>query len=165
MFSFCIFSNYLSHSSFLESCLPCFVLCTSLIFIPQQKVIWWWFDFCLLLQFHQGYSFESHQWSPNEHTQGVLYNTIILLWWGFPDSSVGKEPACNAGDPSLIPGLGWSDGEGKGYALQYSGLENSMDTVPGVAKSRTGLSDFHFHFSFMAFTVFWNHTYLSFPFI
>ena len=39
--------------------------------------------------------------------------------WGFPDSSVGKESACNAGDPSLIPGLGRSAGEGIGYPLQY----------------------------------------------
>ena len=39
---------------------------------------------------------------------------------GFPDSSVGKESACNAGDPSSIPGLGRSPGEGRGYQLQYS---------------------------------------------
>ena len=39
---------------------------------------------------------------------------------GFPDSSVGKESACNAGDPGLIPGLGRPTGEGKGYPLQYS---------------------------------------------
>ena len=39
---------------------------------------------------------------------------------GFPDSSVGKESACNAGDPGLIPGLGRSAGEGTGYPLQYS---------------------------------------------
>ena len=38
---------------------------------------------------------------------------------GFPDSSVGKESTCNAGDPSLIPGLGRSTGEGTGYPLQY----------------------------------------------
>ena len=38
----------------------------------------------------------------------------------FPDISVGKESACNAGDPSLIPGLGRSPGEGIGYPLQYS---------------------------------------------
>ena len=44
----------------------------------------------------------------------------------------------------MIPGLGRSPGEGKGYSLQYSGLENSIDyTVHGVAKSRTQLSDFH----------------------
>ena len=48
---------------------------------------------------------------------------------GFPHSSVCKESACNAGDPSLIPGLGRSPGEGKGYPLQYSGLENSMDCI------------------------------------
>ena len=43
-----------------------------------------------------------------------------------------------------IPGLGRSPGEGKGYALQYSGLENSMDCIVyGVAKSRTRLSDFY----------------------
>ena len=39
---------------------------------------------------------------------------------GFPDSSVGKESACNAGDPGLIPMLGKSAGEGIGYPLQYS---------------------------------------------
>ena len=64
---------------------------------------------------------------------------------GFPDSSVGKESACNAGDPRLIPGSGRSPGEGKGYPLQYSGLENSMDCiVQGVANSWTQWSDFHF---------------------
>ena len=47
--------------------------------------------------------------------------------WGFPVSSAGKESACNAGDPGLIPGLGRSSGEGNSYPLQYSCLENSMD--------------------------------------
>ena len=61
------------------------------------------------------------------------------------DSSVGKESACNAGDPSLIPGSVRSAGEGIGYPFQYSGLENSMDgIVHGVIKSWTRLSDFHF---------------------
>ena len=70
---------------------------------------------------------------------------IIGLFRGFPDSSVGKESTCNAGDLGLIPGLGRSPGEETGYSLQYSGLENSMDcVVHGVAKSRTRLSDFHF---------------------
>ena len=50
------------------------------------------------------------------------------------------------GDLGSIPGLGRSPGEGKGYPLQYSGLENSMDCiVHGVAKSQIQLSDFHFH--------------------
>ena len=48
---------------------------------------------------------------------------------GFPDSSVGKESACNTGDLVSVPGLGRSLGEGKGYPLQYSGLENSMDCI------------------------------------
>ena len=64
---------------------------------------------------------------------------------GFPHSSVGKESACNAGDPSSIPGLGRSPGEGQGNPLQYSGLENSTDCiVHGVAKNWTRLTDFHF---------------------
>ena len=47
------------------------------------------------------------------------------------DSSVSKESACNVGDVGLIPGLGRSLVEGKGYPLQYSGLENSMDSPWG----------------------------------
>ena len=67
-----------------------------------------------------------------------------LPWWlGFPCGSAGKESACNAGDLGSIPGLGTSPGEGKGYPLQYSGLENSLYcTVHGVAKSWTWLSNF-----------------------
>ena len=64
---------------------------------------------------------------------------------GFPDSSDGKESACNAGDPGSIPGLGRSSGEGNGYPLQCSCLENPRDggawwaAVYGVAQSRTRL--------------------------
>ena len=58
-----------------------------------------------------------------------------------------KESACDAGDLGSVPGLGRSPREGKGYPLQYSSLENSMDCiVHGVAKSQTQLSDFHFHY-------------------
>ena len=46
---------------------------------------------------------------------------------GFPCSSIGKEPACNAGDPGSIPGSGRSPGEGNGNSLQYSCLENLKD--------------------------------------
>ena len=42
------------------------------------------------------------------------------MYMGFPDSSVGKESACKAGDSGSIPGLGRSPGEGRGYPLQYS---------------------------------------------
>ena len=64
---------------------------------------------------------------------------------GFPHSSVGRESACNARDPGLIPGLGRSPEEGIGYPFQYSDLgKNSGDyTVHGVRKSQTQLSDFH----------------------
>ena len=52
------------------------------------------------------------------------------------------------GDRGSTPGLDRSPGEGKGYLLQYSGLENSTDyIVHGVAKSQTPLSDFHFTFA------------------
>ena len=61
----------------------------------------------------------------------------------FPCDSAGKESACNAGDLGLIPGLGRSPGEGKGYPLQYFGLDNSC-IVHGVAKRQIQLSDFHF---------------------
>ena len=64
---------------------------------------------------------------------------------GFPCGSAGKESTCNAEDLGLIPVLGRSPGEGKGYPLQYSSLENSMDCmVHEVAKNWTRLSDFHF---------------------
>ena len=65
------------------------------------------------------------------------------VFLGFPCGSAGKESACKAGDLGSISGLGRFPGEGKGYPPQYSGLGNSMDcVVDGVAKSRTGLSDF-----------------------
>ena len=78
----------------------------------------------------------------------IYFQVLYCVQQGFPDSSVGKESTCNAGDPCSITGLGRSIQEGIGYPLQYSGLENSMDcTVHGVTKSWTRLSDFHFHFS------------------
>ena len=50
--------------------------------------------------------------------QGVLWYPVLYL--GFPDSPIGKESTCNAGDPSSIPGSGRSAGEGIGYPLQSS---------------------------------------------
>ena len=79
----------------------------------------------------------------DRESQRVGHDWVIELNW--TDSSPGKESACNVGDLGSISGLGRSPGEGKGYPLQYSGLENSMDCmVRGVAKSWTRLSDFHF---------------------
>ena len=55
---------------------------------------------------------------------------------GFSVAQLVRESACNVGYLGSIPGLGRSPGEVKGYSLQYSGLENSMDCiVHGVAKS------------------------------
>ena len=112
---------------------------------------------------------------------------VVIFRYGFPDSSIGKDSACNetpapflsqedplqkgqathssipgpplwirgkesasnVGDLGSIPGLEGSPGEGKGYPLQYSGLENSMDHIGhGVPKSQTQLRDFHFTFIF-----------------
>ena len=61
-----------------------------------------------------------------------------------------KESTCNVGDLGLIPGLRRSSGEGKGYPLQYSGLENSMDSIVyGITKSWTRLNNFHFTHSYL----------------
>ena len=71
---------------------------------------------------------------------------FVYKYMGFPGGSDGKEPTCNVRDQGLIPGLGRSPGEGKGYPLQCSGRESSMDCiVHGLAKSQTPLSDFHSH--------------------
>ena len=67
-----------------------------------------------------------------------------MVYQGSLGGSAGKESACNVGDLGLIPGLGRSPGEGNSFPLQYSGLENSMDSiVHEVAKSQTQLSGFH----------------------
>ena len=70
-------------------------------------------------------------------------NRDYMYTWGVPGGSDSKESACNAEDPSSIPGLGRSPGEGNGYPLQDSCLENSMDreawwaAAHGVTKSWT----------------------------
>ena len=100
-----------------------------------------------------------HEWATSLFPFTILCElSLWLLTWlpnglpqfpdlGFPCGSAGKESACNVADLGLIPGLGRSPGEGKGYPLQYSGLENCMDCiVHGIAKSRTRLTDFHFTF-------------------
>ena len=94
-----------------------------------------------------------HKWKQEIVMQGMIYmeksESEILFCQkkkGFPGGSAGKECASNLGDLGSIHGLR-SPGEGNGYSLQYSGLENSLDCiVHGVTKSWTRLSDFHFHF-------------------
>ena len=71
----------------------------------------------------------------------------IEEWKGFPGGSDDTESACKVGEPGLIPGSGRSPGEGNGYPLEYSCLENSMDrgawwaTVYGVTMSETRLDN------------------------
>ena len=74
----------------------------------------------------------------------------------FSGSSAGKESTCNAGDPRLISGLERFPGEGNGYPLQCSGLENSVACiVHGVTESHTRLSDFHYNLKH------WSPTFLA----
>ena len=58
---------------------------------------------------------------------------VVEIDRGFPDSSVGKESACNAGDPGLISGLGRAAGEGTGYLLQYSWASLVAQMVKNLA--------------------------------
>ena len=68
----------------------------------------------------------------------VGIHTHMLLLYGLPGGSEGKESTCNVGDLGLTPVLGRSPEEGKGYPFQYSGLENSMNCiVHQVTQSRT----------------------------
>ena len=84
-----------------------------------------------------------------EFVANYLCRVLLGYLGGFLHSkaligSAGKESVCNAGDPSSIPGSGRSPREGNSYLLQYSFLENSMDSMAhGVAKSQTQLSNFH----------------------
>ena len=90
------------------------------------------------------YSFDSTVLTNPPFTLVHIWPTVSFIS-GFPGGSAGKETVYNVGDLDLTPGLGRSPGEGKGYPLQYSGLENSIDCiVHGVTKSQTQLSDFHF---------------------
>ena len=85
-------------------------------------------------------------WNKNGNAANVIWFQLIIKFVIIRGNS--KASAHNAGDPSSIPGLGRSPGEGNGNPLQYSCLENSMDggawwaTVHGVTKSWTQLSDF-----------------------
>ena len=78
-------------------------------------------------------------WGHKESDTTERLNSTELL-------SLGKETACNAGYLGSILSLGQPFGEGKGYPLLYSGLENFLDCIVlGVANSQTRLSEFHFH--------------------
>ena len=110
----------------------------------------WGFFVCLFMFWTFSYFLVAQR----NRSSSYIFTTPFI---GFPCGSTGKESAHSVGDLGLIPGLGRSPGEGKGYPLQYSCLENSMDCiVHEVTKSQTWLSDFHF-LSFSIHTGFWNH--------
>ena len=90
---------------------------------------------------------------------------LLLEYESFPDSSVGKEPACNAGDPSSIPGSGRSSGEGIGYPLQYSWASLVAQLVKNPAMQETWVRSLGWkdplekrkttHFSILAWRIPW----------
>ena len=80
-----------------------------------------------------------------EDTRWRRYKLPTPVFLGFPCDLAGKESAHNAGDLGLIPRLGRSPGEGKGYPIQYSGLENSMD-CPWGHKEPDTTERFSLHF-------------------
>ena len=78
------------------------------------------------------------------------------VFLGFPCGLAGKESTCNVGDLGSIPGLGRFPGEGKGYPLQYSGLENAMDYIysPWGCKELDTTERLSLHFRYDLFCVF-----------
>ena len=85
----------------------------------------------------------AQSWTQLKQLSSSSSSSSFSLWASLVAQLVKKSP-CNVGDLGSIPGLGRSPGEGKGYPLQYSGLENSMDCiVHRVTKSQIRLSDFH----------------------
>ena len=78
----------------------------------------------------------------------IMWQIIKMNHMNYPGCSAGKESACNVGDLGSIPGLGRSLGEGKGYPLQYSGLENPINCrVHGVTEwDTTGWLSFHMNY-------------------
>ena len=107
--------------------LSCLTLCDSMDFSRQE----YWSEWPCL--------------SPGDNADpGIKPRSPTLQADSLPSESPRK---LHVGDLGSIPGLGRSPEEGKGYLLQYCGLENSMDyTVHGIAKSRTRLSNLGFHF-------------------
>ena len=153
----CLEPNFAYHSLFLTYSIKC-----KLLGVTRFIMIWFllplWTCFALF------------PWQVPLQPMRVWFQTLCLeptshltfLCWGFPCGSAGKESTCNVGGLGSIPGLGRSPGEGKGYPLQCSGLENSLDhIVHGVAKSRTWLCDFHFTSSIEILLILYNANRIS----
>ena len=120
--------------------LSCVWLCDPMDYtvyrILQDRILEW-----VAVSFSRGSS------EPRDQTQVSHVAGGFFTSWSTMEALIAQlvESTCNEGDPGLIPGSGRSTGEGKGYPLQYSDLENSMDCiVHGMAKSWTWMSDFHF---------------------
>jgi len=100
------------------------------------------------------------KWStPLLPDESLLFIIFFANTWGFPDSSVGKESACNAGDPGTICGSGRSPGEGIGYPLQYSWAScgsackesacnvGDLGWIPGLGRSPAEEKDYPLWYS------------------
>ena len=117
----------------------CTRFCLSLLRVSGGYGVWFKTWFCP--------SYNLSGASPLPLNMGYLFLVRSNIFLGFPCGSAGKESICKVGDMDLIPELKRPPGEGKGYPLQYSGMENSMDSsVHGVSKSRKWLSHFPFPF-------------------
>ena len=172
---FCLFSQRTRFLVLLIFAIVSFIsfsIFSTLIFVISFLLLWFFFFFFLLflvdLGVRLGCLFDvflvswgrlAFWWTSlstaftESHQFGVVLFSFVsmcilisfFISSGFPCGSAGKESASDAGDLGLIPVLVRFPGEGKGYPLQCSGLENSMDCiVHGAAKSWTQLSDFHF---------------------
>ena len=116
-----------NHSSILAWRIPGAEEPGGLLSMGSQRVGHDWSDLVAAAAEPKGHDNGYHwRWSGLSQWLVEVLN-LINCYFGFRHSSVGKESTCYAGDLGLIPGLGRSPGEGIGYPLQYSGLENSMD--------------------------------------
>ena len=114
--------------------------------VNSERDAFWWAYYLYLVNFVGKGIIYLDYWGKKFSILCII-KKLCYLGYG----SAGNESACNVADLGSIPGLGRPPGEGKGYLLQYAGLEKSMDdTVHGVANSWKQQSTFHFHFQEMS---------------
>ena len=140
---------------FILCILQAFLRCSfneTLLFVQSKIPMNFWFCSKHTLNYNHGGLFSP----PKPSYPDYLDIITELELWGFPWWLTGDISACSVGGLVLIPGMWRFPGEGRGYPLQFSGLENSMDCiVHGVTKIWTWLSDFYFHKTVDAFV--FNH--------